>query len=150
MRTTTEAEFQRQFVSMVGNIPRLLSFIGGGVFIAILLACVNTMLMTGREQTHDIGILKALGFKDGQMFRMTIAQSLILCVLGGASGIVLAELSALVIAPLIQQFFPGYMVLPETAAMAAGITVLIGLIAGIIPAWNARSLRCVEALRSQE
>ncbi len=149
VRTTTEAEFQRQFVTMIGNVPRLLSFIGGGVFIAILLACINTMLMTGREQTHDIGILKALGFKDATLFRMMILQSMILCGLGGALGIGLAELSAPVIGQVMQMFFPGYKILPETATLAAVITVLIGLFSGLVPAWNASRLRCVEALRSQ-
>jgi len=149
VRTTTEAEFQRQFVTMIGNVPRLLSFIGGGVFIAILLACVNTMLMAGREQTHDIGILKALGFTDSAMFRVLIVQSMVLCVLGGLSGILLALLSAPVLAQVLQMFFPGYTILPQTLALAGVITVLIGLFAGIVPAWNAARLRCVDALRSQ-
>ena len=78
-----------------------------------------------------------------------IVQSMILCVLGGATGIGLAALSAPVIAPLIQQFFPGYNLLPQTMAIAAVITVLIGLFSGLVPAWNASRLRCVEALRSQ-
>jgi len=49
VQTTTEAEFQAQFVSMVGNIPLFVSSIGGGVLAAILLAVLNTMLMAARE-----------------------------------------------------------------------------------------------------
>jgi putative ABC transport system permease protein len=64
----TEAEFQRQFVTMFGNIPLFLGWIGGGVLLAILLACINTMLMAMREQTTDIGIIKSVGFTDGAMF----------------------------------------------------------------------------------
>ncbi len=64
VQTTSEAEFARQFISMLGNVPTFIGAIGGGVLIAILLACVNTMLMAGREQEHAIGILKALGFPD--------------------------------------------------------------------------------------
>jgi putative ABC transport system permease protein len=149
VQTTTEAEFSRLFVSMIGNVPRLLSFIGGGVLIAILLACVNTMLMAGREQTHDIGILKALGFNDAVMFRMMVAQSLVLCLLGGTLGIAMAAASAPAIAPFIQQFFPNYTVQPDTMLLAAGVTVAIGLFAGFVPAWTAARLRCVDALRAQ-
>ena len=55
------------------------------MLLAILLACVNTMLMAGREQTHDVGILKALGFEDGSVFGLLLAQSLLLCLLGGGA-----------------------------------------------------------------
>src|SRR6185436_7854771 len=56
----TEAEFQRQFVTMFGNLPLFVGWIGSGVLLAILLACINTMLMAMREQTTDIGIMKAV------------------------------------------------------------------------------------------
>lgn len=149
VQTTTEAEFSRQFVTMIGNVPRLLSFIGGGVFLAILLACTNTMMMGGREQTHDVGILKSLGFSDRSVFLLLISQSLFLCVLGGALGILLAKVAAAGIGPAIAQFFPNYDVTNETMIAAAVITVALGLIAGIVPAWSAARLRCVEALRAQ-
>jgi putative ABC transport system permease protein len=86
----TEAEFQRQFVSMVGNLPLFVGWIGTGVLIAIGLACINTMLMAMREQLAEIGILKSLGFTDGSMFGLLIAQALALCGLGGGIGILLA------------------------------------------------------------
>ncbi|MBK7645078.1 MAG: ABC transporter permease [Planctomycetes bacterium] len=86
----TEAEFQRQFVTMFGNIPLFVGWIGTGVLIAILLASVNTMLMAMREQSAEIGVLKSLGFTDGSMFGLLITQSLFLAVLGGGLGIALA------------------------------------------------------------
>ena len=59
VQTTTEAEFQRQFVTMIGSLPRFIASIGAGVLFAIVLAALNTMLMAGRERTADLGILKA-------------------------------------------------------------------------------------------
>lgn len=146
----TEAEFQRQFVTMFGNIPLFVGWIGTGVLIAILLASVNTMLMAMREQSADIGVLKSLGFTDGSMFGLLIAQSLFLSLLGGALGLFLAWSTQKTIADALGAMFPGFVIKPGTFALAAVIAVLIGFAAGVIPAWRASRLRCVEALRSAD
>jgi putative ABC transport system permease protein len=150
VRTTTEKEFQRQFVSMVGNIPMFVGWIGGGVLIAILLACVNTMLMAARQQTHDVGILKALGFTDGAAFRVMLLQALVLCGIGGALGIALALGIQPMLIAVLSTFFPGYAILPTTLALAAAVTLVLGLVSGLVPALRSSRLRCVEALRSTE
>ncbi|HVS17663.1 MAG TPA: FtsX-like permease family protein [Planctomycetota bacterium] len=149
-QTTTEAEFQRQFLSMFGNIPFFVSSIGGGVLLAILLACVNTMLMAGREQTHDVGILKALGFEDGDVFKLLLGQSLLLCLFGGGAGILLALGLEPIIAEALGASFPGFTILQATALQALATAAAVGLVAGLVPAWRARALVPVEALRSEE
>lgn len=146
----TEAEFQRQFLTMFGNIPVFLAWIGGGILIAILVACVNTMLMAMREQTAEIGVLKSLGFTDGSMFGLFIAQSMFLCFLGGALGMLLGWSTQGGIARSIEFMFPGYAIQPATFAMAAAVSLAMGPLAGIVPALRARNLRCVEALRSTD
>lgn len=146
----TEAEFQRQFVTMFGNIPLFVGWIGSGVVLAILLACINTMLMSMREQTTDIGILKALGFTDGSMFTLLIAQALFLCLLGGGLGLLVAWATQGMVADWLGAMFPGYVITPGTFALAAIVTVLLGLVAGVMPAWSARRLRCVQALRGTD
>jgi putative ABC transport system permease protein len=150
VRTTTEKEFQRQFVSMVGNIPMFVGWIGGGVLIAILLASVNTMLMAARQQTHDIGILKALGFTDAATFRVILAQALALSALGGGLGIALAKLAEPGLILVLGTFFPGYAITSGTLVLAALATLALGLISGLVPALQSSKLRCVEALRSTE
>ncbi len=147
---STEAEFQAQFVSMVGNVPFFVSAIGGGVLIAIVLACINTMLMAFREQLHDAGILKAVGFTDGSVAGMMLTQSLLLCGIGGFGGIALAKLSEPGLRAALGSMFPGYEVTSETLLLATGLTLAIGLVAGVMPALRARALRVVEALRSVE
>lgn len=144
----TEAEFQRQFVTMFGNIPLFVGWIGTGVLIAILLATVNTMLMSMREQAAEIGVIKSLGFTDGWTFRLLIAQSLMLTVVGGLLGIFLAWVTQKPVAESLAKMFPGYAIKPETYALAAAVTLLIGIAAGILPAWRARGMRCIDALRS--
>lgn len=146
VQSTTEAEFQAQFVSMLGNVPFFVSSIGGAVLLAILLAVVNTMLMAAREQVHDVGILKALGFGSGAIFMSLLLQSLFLSVLGGGLGVFLAWASAGPIADSLGAMFPNYLVSPGTLALGATISVSIGLIAGLAPAFQLSRLSCVESL----
>jgi putative ABC transport system permease protein len=150
VQCATEAEFQRQFQSMFGNIPLFLGWIGGGVLIAIFVACVNTMLMSMREQTSDVGVLKSLGFTDGSVFGLFMAQSMLLCLLGGAVGLFAAWASQRSIAQGLEMMFPSYVIQSGTFAIAAAVTVLIGLFAGVVPALRARRLRCIEALRGTD
>lgn len=146
----TEAEFNAQFVTMLGSVPLFLSAIGGGVLIAVLFACVNTMLMSFREQMHDVGILKALGFTDGAVARMMLAQSLLVCMLGGGLGLLLAKGSEPAFVMMIGAMFPGYAVTPGILGLGAGLTVAVGLVAAIVPTLRARRLAVVTALRSDE
>lgn len=147
-QTNTEAEFQAQFVSMVGNVPFFVAAIGGGVMIAILLASLNTMLMAAREQTRDVGVLKALGFGGGTVFAVLLAQSLVLCGFGGLLGIVFAKASEPVFVAFLSTMFPGYAITNAILIEAAIVTVAVGLFAGIAPAWRARSLPVITALRT--
>ena len=148
VQATTEAEFQAQFVSMIGNVPFFVNSIGTGVMIAILLAALNTMLMSAREQTRDVGVLKALGFQDGSIFGLLMAQSLVMCGIGGGLGIGLAKMLEPGMAKFLGTMFPGYELTSGTLIMAAGLTLGIGVLAGITPALRARSMHVIEALRA--
>jgi putative ABC transport system permease protein len=148
VQTTTEAEFSRQFVSMLGNVPTFIASIGAGVFFAILLAALNTMLMAGRERTRDIGVMKAMGFSDGAVFGLLLAESLFLCTLGGLLGVLLATASEPVLTALFGPMLPGFVISVETKLLALGVTVFVGVVAGLIPAWRARKLVAVDAIRA--
>jgi putative ABC transport system permease protein len=150
VQTTTEAEFQAQFISMFGNVPFFVSAIGGGVFAAILLACVNTMLMAAREQRRDIGILKALGFRDSTVATVLLAQSLSLCTLGGLAGVGLALGTEQAIGTAMGAFFPGYAIEQQTIIAALVLVVVVGLAAGLAPAWTARRSRVIDTLAAHD
>lgn len=149
VQTTTEAAFNAQFVTMLGSVPQFLASIGGGVLIAILLAVVNTMLLAGREQTPDVGVLKALGFSDGAVGASMLTQSLILALLGGGLGVVLAIGSGPMLKGALGTMIQGYELSPATIGMALALSVVIGLLAGALPAWRARGMTVVDALRHE-
>ncbi len=147
VQCVTEAEFSRQFVDMMGPLAFFMGAIGTGVLLAILMACINTMLMAAREQTPEVGIMKALGFTDLSMGGYFVLQSLVLCVLGGTLGILLALGTQQGMAKYLGGMFPNYTVATETLILGTVITVGLGLAAGVVPASMASRLRCANALR---
>lgn len=149
VQTTSEAEFQRQFVSMLGSVPTFLTTIGGGVLFAILLAVLNTMLLAARERTKDLGVLKALGFRDGVAAGLLLSESLLLCTLGGAIGVAVTMGSAGFIADQVKMIVPNYAITAETAGLGMVLALGVGLLAGLVPAWQASRIEVVDALRAE-
>lgn len=150
VQTTSESEFNAQFVSMWGNIPFLLSSLGGGVLVAILVGCLNAMLIAAREQTNDVGVLKALGFTDATVFGVMIGQALTLSLVGGLLGLGLTLAMEPSTAHNMGAFIPGYEVSDATLLFGLATSLVVGVLAGIAPAWRASRLGTVEALRSTE
>lgn len=149
VQTTSEAEFQSQFVSMLGSVPFFLNAIGGAILFAILLAAINTMLMAARQRTHEFGVLKALGFSDGVTFGLLLTESLVLCGLGGVVGVGTTAFLSTGMRSMMVQMFPAFQVTPETLRLGFGLAVLVGVLAGLVPAWSASRLDAAEALRAE-
>lgn len=147
VQTCREAEFAAQFVSMVGNVPFFVGSIGMGVLFSIVLAVLNTMLMAAREQTHDAGLLKAFGFSSAEVFLALFLQGLLLCAAGGGLGVALALASAPYVAEELGSTFPYYAVTAETWLLGLLLTVVIGIVAGLVPAWRLSRLPAAATLR---
>jgi len=123
----------------------------GTSFIALLVSALgiaNTMAMSVFERTKEIGILRALGWKCWRVMRMILVESAVLGLVGGAVGIVLGWgalrfLATVRITANIAQ--PSIPLLHSVQALA--VAVLIGLLAGLVPAYRGARLSPVEALR---
>lgn len=149
VHTTSEAEFQRQFVTMLGSVPFFLNSIGLAILFAILLAAINTMLLSARQRTHDFGVLKALGFADGVTFQLLMIESLFVSGLGGALGLGAVVATAPKMRAAMLGAFPTWEVTNQTLALAVGLAVGVGVVAGLLPAWQTSRLKVVDALRSE-
>lgn len=148
-RTMTEKAFNLQFVSMLGNFQLLLRSIGSAIVLTMLLVAANTMMMSARERTREMGILKAIGFTDGHVFLLLIGEAMALSLLGAVVGVGLAWLLANVLhfnpKP---DFFTVFYLPLESILAALGLAALTGLISGIVPAVTGMRLKATEALRS--
>lgn len=147
VQTTTEAEFNRQFISMLGDVPQLLRLIGGAVLFAIFFAVLNTMLLTGRERTRDLGVMKALGFGDGVAAGLLIGESLLLCVTGAGLAVATALGLEESIAAGTAAFIPGFALDRDTLLLGGGIAVVVGLISGALPGLRAARMTSTQALQ---
>ena len=147
VQTTTEAEFNRQFITMLGDIPSLLRMIGGAVLFAIFFAVLNTMLLAGRERTRDLGVMKALGFKNGVAAVLLVGESLLLCLLGAGIAIGLAVAAEDGLASATATFIPGFELDRDTLLLAAGIAAAVGLASGLLPGLRAARLTTTQALQ---
>jgi putative ABC transport system permease protein len=145
-QTLTESEqaFGAGFVSMYGNVPFALRIIGLAVVFTILLIAANTMITAVRERTAEIGVLKTLGFTDGQVFRMVLAEAAVITLGGGVAGALLARLA---VTGANLGFLPPLTVAWSTVITGIGVALLIGAVSGLIPAYQAARLRIVDALR---
>jgi putative ABC transport system permease protein len=116
------------------------------VFFTILLVAGNTMAYAVRERTNELAMLKALGFTDRAVLGLVLGESLILSVLGGATGLVLAWLLVSMGDPTSGSLPVFY--IPETTLVSGVILIAImALVAGILPAMQAQRLRIADALR---
>ncbi len=146
-RSATEAEALRQFANQVGDIGLMMNGILSAVFFTILLLTANTMTQAFRERVPELAVLKTLGFTDLSVASIVLAESLLLCILGGAMGIGIAVVVSNAISPQIATFAGSFNL--ETTTILAGfaIAALLGVVVGLSPAISARRLQIVEALR---
>lgn len=151
-KTETEQAFRASFIAMAGNLALLLNGIGLAVAFTILLVTANTMSIAVRERQQEIGVLKTLGFRSGLVMALILAEALLLGLMGGAIGLVLASLvihalpSAPVIGDVVRQF-PGLGLSPKIVSYGLGVALLLGLLAGFFPALMAYRARITEVLR---
>jgi putative ABC transport system permease protein len=147
--TSLESALNAAFVSMMGNVPFFVATIGGAVVAAVFFSVINTMLLSARKRIQETGILKALGFADASIGRLVVGEALFLTLLGGALGIVGALGLAGFIRAVMGKYLPAFAVEPRTLLLCAGLALLVGLIAGLVPAFALARLRAVQALRSE-
>jgi len=145
-RTQTEQAASASWMKQLADIGLIVGSIMGAVFFTLLLLSGNTMMQAVRERTSELAVLKTIGFSNGSVLAMVLAESVLLLVLGGVLGLVLA--AALI--PVISAGSGGMLNLPGvgTNSWTLGVVLMaaIGLLVGALPAWSAMRLNIVDAL----
>jgi putative ABC transport system permease protein len=152
----TVAEEFEQIQSVFGAI-RWVSFVFGGLaLLAGIIGIMNIMLITVRERTNELGVRRALGASPGMIVRQIMGETLFLTSLFGIIGAVLGVgtiegVDALLLSG--SNMDGGSFRNPEVSIdivlKSLAIMVVMGAVAGVLPALRAVSIRPVEAIRTE-
>ena len=145
-KTETESAFQAGFANQLGNIRFLIMSIGSVVFFTLLLVTGNTMAISVRERTSELGVLKAIGFPDRTILGFVLSESVMIA-LGGCIGLLLAIPAIPVLSYLTRGLLPP-LLLPNSVLIYGFVAaIIVGFISAILPGLGAMHLRVVDALR---
>jgi putative ABC transport system permease protein len=150
-KTESEREFALSFQTMWGGVKQFLYGIMGAITFSLLLVMGNTMAMTVRERTKEVGTLKAIGFQRGTITALFLGEALIVACIGAAIGVGGAALLFRVVdLSLIVPFFNSFVPTKQTLAAVFGLSILVGLVSVVYSAYRVSGLTIAEALRSTE
>lgn len=146
-----DAQSPDKYVQSVQQLKliRAVSWLVSVIAFAIgVITMLNTMAMSVLERTQEIGILRAVGWPRGRVIRMILGESVLLAIAAALAGTVVAAggLFLLTRSPRVNGFVePGLS--PWVIVVGTAITVVIGVVGGLYPAYRAAQLLPTEALR---
>jgi len=148
-KTESEKAFALSFISSLGNVKAFILSICFAVVFATLLVSANTMAMSIRERTREVAVLKTIGFTRRKILGLYVSESVIVAIVGGLFGALLAALLVFGMskAPGMGFFFIGMEVTWQTFLIALFVAGFVGFLSAIIPAYHAAKVNIVEGLR---
>ncbi|KEF33685.1 ABC transporter permease [Deinococcus sp. RL] len=151
-RLDVEAQTQSDFVSFVDRALRISDAVRFGISLIALivggLAVANTVMMGVFERTREFGTLRAIGARPSFVRGLVLAESLLLALAGGLGGLLLG-LVGIAGVNLYTQDLAGIdaaALTPRLTLLALGISLLLGLLSGLLPARSASRLNITQAL----
>src|SRR2546425_2532600 len=119
------------------SVPAIAMIVGAIVI-------MNIMLVSVTERTKEIGIRKSLGARQIDILKQFLVEAITLSAIGGATGTIIAWIIGRVLTAV---FFPTFLSI-GAVIIAVGISMGVGDMAGVFPAWKAARLDPIEALRA--
>ncbi len=141
---------QQALVETIGSLTTILTALLSGIAgISLLvggIGVMNIMLVSVTERIKEIGLRKALGARPSVIMLQFLVEASMLGLMGGALGIGLGVVGGQLLSKVI-----GYPVIISVAAtgLALAVSLIIGIVAGVYPAWRAAKLAPIDALRNE-
>jgi len=152
-KTLTEKQFQASFMEMMGNVKGMIRWISLIILFAVTLIVANTVAMSARERVTEIAVMRTLGFRRIHILSFILSESVLMALLGGVAGVLLAKF--VIIPGMVKgmettpmaPFLINFRVTPEVLFAAFAISVGVGVLAGFVPAIRSSQGRIVDGLR---
>jgi len=144
VRVVTNQEFIQQIQDILNTFT---GFITGIAVISLVVGAIgiaNIMLVSVTERTREIGIMKAVGFQNRDVLQLFLVEATILGLIGSIAGIVLGLLAGFGVTRYLELPFTFPL---EYAGIAVVVGILVGVVAGLYPAWDGARVDPIEALR---
>jgi putative ABC transport system permease protein len=152
-KTMTEKQFQASFMEMMGNIKGLIRWISVIILFAVTLIVANTVAMSARERVTEISVMRTLGFRQGHILGFILSESILMSLLGGAFGVLLAKfvfvpgmVKGMETSPM-APFLINFRVSTSVLVAAFLVSVGVGILAGFVPAIRSSRIKIVDGLR---
>ena len=146
-KTESEAAFQLGFINQLGNIKLFLLSIASAIMFSMLMVTANTVAMSVRERTREIGVLKTLGFQPASVLGIVLGEAMLISLAGGALGTLAAGGYAQAMSNMSIAYLTGFH-LPAWGVLACfGTAILLSVGSSLIPATVAARANIVDALR---
>ena len=130
--------------SILGPLFKVILLVPAIALVVGSIVIMNIMLVAVTERTKEIGIRKALGARQADILKQFLFESSTLSAIGGITGLILAEIIGIFLTKYVfQTRIPIWAIV-----MAIGVSAIVGILAGLFPAWKAARLDPIEALRA--
>ena len=146
-------QVKNTLIGLVATAQTMVAAVAVIAVIVALIGVINTILMSVYERTAEIGIMKALGARRGDVFELIWLETLMICLAGAAAGSVLAVVGSGLVERAIKALgdfgVSGSIVsiTPSVIGGAVAGAAALGVFAGLYPAWRAASMSPIEAIR---
>jgi putative ABC transport system permease protein len=148
--TWTEKEFVARAVDDVIEIVNFAGWLGWGSLAAVFGLVANAIILSVRDRVRDHAVMSTLGFSNGLIGQLIVAESFVLSVMGGAVGLLAGMVVvyfgrfSFSVEGLSVNFGAG----PATILVGLLVCASIGVLAGLVPAWQAARRETVESFRA--
>lgn len=148
-KSQSEEAFAKMFNEYFGNLKDVISLVGFVVVLSLIFVTGNAMAMAMRERTMEMSILKAIGFSNGRIMYLVLAEAILISGIGGVIGGIGSKLFFdMFDATKFTSGFLAFFYIPwYVALICLAVSVFIGFASGLIPAVNAWRLSVISGLR---
>ena len=141
-RSESVREMAQENLQSIGDLEFLIRAVVAAVMAALLFATATMLMQSVRERMHEIAVLKTVGFTNGAVFALTLAESALVCVVAGGVGLAVATLAF----PYASRFIHGVSMPLIIIIVGLLAALTVALISAVLPAALAARLEIATAL----